>query len=450
MSVAQFTQVVKQAAIPENDRRWFPKLVREWATFQGRSAAQPLVVEHAAVIDYLKQLKTRGRKAWQRLQALRAIEFYRDRILQVSEPSLADLRLALQKAADREHQAAHAPGSPTEPVGVVDPREPEVVQAMRRELRLLHYSKRTEQAYVGWTQRFLHRHQATSRQQLDSIGENEVKEFLSDLAVTGQVAASTQNQAFSALLFLFQKVLHRELQFVNAVRAKVPDRIPVVLSRQEIALLLEQLGGRDLLMANLLYGSGLRMLECLRLRVKDVLFDQQQIIVRDGKGGKDRATMLPDAARDGLHRQIEIARDVHQRDLAEGRGSVWMPYALERKYPNASTEFAWQYVFPAHKVSRDPRSGKTHRHHLHDSVFGSALKRAANRAGIDKKLTAHSLRHSFATHLLEDGHDIRTIQELLGHKDVSTTMIYTHVRTVGATGVSSPLDRLSSKPPAAS
>ncbi|MDA0657943.1 MAG: integron integrase [Planctomycetota bacterium] len=313
---------------------------------------------------------------------------------------------------------------------------------MRRDLRLLHYSKRTEQAYVGWVERFLRLHPAQDPHDLETVGENEVKEFLSDLAVEAQVAASTQNQAFSALLFLFQKVLKRELQFVDAVRAKRPIRLPVVLSRDEVTRLLAELGGRDLLMAQLLYGSGLRMMEVLRLRVKDVLFDQKQIIVRDGKGEKDRATMLPTAAVDRLRRQIENTREVHHRDLAEGRGDVWLPYALARKYPNAGKEFGWQYIFPAHKLSRDPRSESVRRHHLHDSVFASALHRAALRAAIDKKLTAHSLRHSFATHLLEDGKDIRTIQELLGHKDVNTTMIYTHVSTVGATAVRSPLDHL--------
>ncbi len=393
------------------------------------------------MIGFLRQIKTRGRKPWQRVQAVRAIEFYRDRVLQSNEPNLSDIRETLEQAARLERPTTDA-RQPDGPVGPIDPREPELLQAMRRELRLLHYSKRTEQAYVAWAQRFLQRHQAQTRSDAEPLGENEVKEFLGDLALEGQVAASTQNQAFSALLFLFQRVLQRELHFVDAVRAKRPIRLPVVLSREEIALLLAELGGRDLLMAQLLYGSGLRMLECLRLRVKDVLFDPRQIIVRDGKGEKDRATILPDVTADGLRRQVEIARDVHQRDLAEGLGSVWLPYALERKYPNASREFAWQYIFPAHKLSRDPRSGTTRRHHLHDSVFAAALKRAADRAKIDKKLTAHSLRHSFATHLLEDGKDIRTIQELLGHKDVSTTMIYTHVSTLGATGVRSPLDGL--------
>ncbi|MCA9221876.1 MAG: integron integrase, partial [Planctomycetales bacterium] len=394
MSVKQMQAVVKRARLGEADRQWFPKLVREYASSTRQPVHQPIAIERDRVVKYLQQIKARGRLAWQRLQAVRAIEFYRDRVLKTDEPDLQDIRQTLAQAAEREQVQRTKASVATEPgrVGPLDVNEPEWLRQMRRELRLLHYSKRTEQAYVGWAQRFLDKLGAKRLEDLDGAGENEVKEFLSDLAVEGQVAASTQNQAFSALLFLFQKVLKRELQFVDAIRAKRPERLPVVLSREEIARLLGELAGRDLLMGQLLYGSGLRMLECLRLRVKDLLFEQQQIIVRDGKGEKDRATMMPAAAVEGLRRQIELVRDLHVRDLADGFGSVWLPYALERKYPDAGREFCWQYVFPAHKLSRDPRSGKTHRHHLHDGVFGAALKRAARRAKIEKKLTPHSLR----------------------------------------------------------
>ena len=443
MSVKQMSELASRARLSDEDRRWFPKLVREFATFISAPPGMPLELQRDAIVRYLQKIKAQGRQPGQRLQAVRALEFYRQHVLQTPEPDLADIQETLRHASPSSvSHPRTAADDPNLAIGRLDPAESEIIPRMRRELRLLHYAKRTEQAYVGWVERFLQLHPAQSPQDLEPVGENDVKEFLSDLAVEGRVAASTQNQAFSALLFLFQKVLNRELQFVDAVRAKRPTRLPVVLSRDEVTRLLAELGGRDLLMAQLLYGSGLRMLEVLRLRVKDVLFDQKQIIVRDGKGEKDRATMLPAATVDRLRRQIENTREVHQRDLAEGRGSVWLPYALERKYPNAGKEFGWQYIFPAHKLSRDPRSESVRRHHLHDSVFASALHRAAKRAGIDKKLTAHSLRHSFATHLLEDGKDIRTIQELLGHKDVSTTMIYTHVSTVGATAVRSPLDQL--------
>ena len=445
MTIKQMVELTSRARLTDEDRRWFPKLVREYANFTGATSERPLELQRESIISYLQKIKARGRHPWQRLQAVRALEFYRQHVLQTPEPNLTDIQDALRRHASPPNdpqRLSTADDDPQIAIGRVDPAESPIIQRMRRDLRLLHYAKRTEQAYVGWVERFLQLHPAQNPQDLETVGENEVKEFLSNLAVEGQVAASTQNQAFSALLFFFQKVLKRELQLVDAVRAKRPIRLPVVLSRDEVTRLLAALGGRDLLMAQLLYGSGLRMMEVLRLRVKDVLFDQKQIMVRDGKGEKDRATMLPTAAIDRLRSQIENTREIHHRDLAEGRGDVWLPYALARKYPNAGKEFGWQYIFPAHKLSRDPRSESVRRHHLHDSVFASALHRAALRAAIDKKLTAHSLRHSFATHLLEDGKDIRTIQELLGHKDVNTTMIYTHVSTVGATAVRSPLDLL--------
>ncbi|MBX3420464.1 MAG: integron integrase [Pirellulaceae bacterium] len=323
--------------------------------------------------------------------------------------------------------------------GLLDPSEPEIIQQFRREIRMRHYSIGTESAYVGWAMRFLRVYGVS---QIQALGEPQIKEYLSSLAVDRNVSASTQNQAFSALLFLFRVVLKRELGFLDAVRAKNSDRLPVVLSRGEVQRLMEQLGGRDLLMAQLLYGAGLRLMECLRLRVKDIEFDTGQILVREGKGRKDRVTVLPAHAVDALRLQVDVSRELHQRDLAEGYGQVWLPDALAEKYPNAPREFAWQFVFPATKRSRDPRSGAWRRHHLHESVLAEGVKRASVRAGIEKNISPHCLRHSFATHLLEDGYDIRTVQELLGHADVSTTMIYTHVLNRPGIAVRSPLDRL--------
>ena len=318
--------------------------------------------------------------------------------------------------------------------------EPEIIQKLRITCRRLHYSIRTEKAYAGWVVRFATANQLESIDDWQAIHADHVTKFLSSLAVESHVAASTQNQAFNALLFVFQQVLHRELGDVCAERAKVPDRIPVVLSRDEVQRLLGQLAGRELTIAQILYGSGLRILECLRLRIKDIDFDQNQIVVRDGKGMKDRVTCLPAICIDDLRVLIESRRLQHQQDTLEGVGSVWLPFALARKHPNANTEFGWQYLFASHKFSKDPRSDLVGRHHISEGVFSGALKRAVQRAKIDKKVTAHTLRHSFATHLLESGADIRTIQELLGHADVSTTMIYTHVLNRPGVRVRSPLD----------
>jgi integron integrase len=274
------------------------------------------------------------------------------------------------------------------------------------------------------------------------MGGEEVEAFLSHLAADDDVASGTQNQALSALLFLYREVLRADLPWmVEVVRAKRSVRVPTVLSRDEVSLLLATMDGRCALVARLLYGTGMRLLEGLRLRTKDVDFARNEIIVRNGKGGKDRHTVLPRSLIEPLGSELARARVLHAQDLALGAGAVWLPHALARKYPRANREFAWQYVFPAARLSRDPRGGALRRHHLDDAVFSRALKSASKRAGIVKPVSAHTLRHSFATHMIEAGYDIRTVQELLGHKDVATTQIYTHVLNRGAGGVLSPLDR---------
>ncbi|MCL6546824.1 MAG: integron integrase [Bryobacteraceae bacterium] len=275
------------------------------------------------------------------------------------------------------------------------------------------------------------------------MGAPEVTKFLTSLAVDGRVAASTQNQALSALLFLYKDVLAIDLPWLDGiVRAKRPERLPVVLTREEVRAVLQSLDGVPRLMACLLYGAGLRVLECCRLRVQDLDFATNQIVVRGGKGDKDRVTMLPGIARAGLLEHLEAVRARHRRDLAAGAGWVELPTALARKYPNAGREWAWQWVFPATRVYRDRLTGQRRRHHLHESVLQRAVKAAVRKAGLAKRASPHTLRHSFATHLLEDGHDIRTVQELLGHRDVSTTMIYTHVLNRGPAAVRSPADRM--------
>jgi len=316
--------------------------------------------------------------------------------------------------------------------------QPRLLDRVREALRLRHCSPRTEEAYVAWVRRFVLFHQ--KRHPCD-MGEAEVAAFLSDLASRQRVSASTQNQALSALLFLYGTVLQRDLgALAGVVRARRPSRLPLVLSRSEVAQVLGRMRGVTGLMASLMYGSGLRVLECAGLRVKDLDLACRQIVVRDGKGQKDRVTMVPESLVVPLGAQLGSVREQHRADIATGRGSVVMPWALQRKYPAASREWAWQWVFPATRTYRDRETGDERRHHLHESVVQRAFKEAVRLAGIVQPASCHTLRHSFATHLLEAGYDIRTIQELLGHRDVATTMIYTHVLNRGPRGVRSPLD----------
>ncbi|MBP7201858.1 MAG: integron integrase [Propionivibrio sp.] len=315
---------------------------------------------------------------------------------------------------------------------------PRLLDRVRERIRYKHYSLRTEESYVQWIRRFVLFH---GKRHPSEMGAPEVEAFLTSLAVEGNVAASTQNQARSALLFLYKEVLGSELPWLdNVEQAKKPRRLPVVLNEDEVRSLLAALDGVAWLAAALLYGAGLRLMECLRLRVQDIDFKRREILVRDGKGFKDRVTMLPAKVATRLQQHLVAVKAAHETDLAEGFGEVYLPYALERKYPNADKSLGWQYVFPAAKRSLDPRSGKVRRHHLDGQAIQRAVKQAVVRAGIVKAATPHTLRHSFATHLLQNGQDIRTVQELLGHEDVQTTMIYTHVLNRGGRGVTSPLD----------
>ena len=315
-----------------------------------------------------------------------------------------------------------------------------LIERVREAIRVRHYSRRTEQAYVLWIKQFIYFH---NKRHPSEMGEEEITQFLTYLATQRHVAASTQNQALSALLFLYKDVLKMDLPWLgDIVRAKRPKRLPVVLSREDTIRVLDEITGQNRLVANLLYGAGLRLMEALRLRIKDIDFEYGQIIVRSGKGDKDRTTVLPDCLVEELKTHLLKVKSIHENDVNEGFGRVYLPFALHRKYPNANKEWAWQYVFPSYKRSVDPVSKQIGRHHISEKNLQRAVKQATQNLSIQKPVSTHTFRHCFATHMLEDGYDLRTIQQLLGHKDVKTTMIYTHVMKKGAQGVCSPIDRM--------
>ena len=359
------------------------------------------------------------------------------RTSQIAPPSSAS---APSSGAAAQPSAAGAPprGSAAAPPGSAP--APKLLDQLRQAIRSRHYSRRTEQAYTLWVRRFIYFHHLRHP---DEMGEAEINAYLTHLAVVEKVSASTQNQALCGLLFLYRHVLHRNIgDLGEVIRAHQPRRLPVVMTREEVRDVLAQLEDDKRLMVGLLYGAGLRLMECLRLRVQDIDPARNQITVRDGKGGKDRTTMLPESLKPALEDQLKRAKAVHDRDLADGWGRVQLPMALDRKYPNASAEWRWQWVFPQEKRWKNTRTGEQGRHHLHATILQRAVKEAVSRAGVAKHVGCHTFRHSFATHLLETGYDIRTIQELLGHKEVSTTMIYTHVLNRGGQGVRSPADVL--------
>jgi len=316
---------------------------------------------------------------------------------------------------------------------------PRLLEQVRERLRVLHYSYRTEAQYVQWIKRFILFH---DKRHPSGMGAPEVESFLTHLAVQGRVAAPTQNQAKAAILFLYKQVLDQELDWLDGVtHAKASTHLPVVLTLEEVRAVMSRLTGTNWLIASLLYGAGLRLMEAVRLRIKDVEFSRRELVVREGKGGKDRVTMLPDRLVEPLRNHLVSVKRIHEADLEAGHGEVYLPFALERKYPQAGRQWGWQYVFPSHRLSLDPRANRVRRHHIDEKGVQRAMKEAVRDAGVVKPATPHTLRHSFATHLLQAGHDIRTVQELLGHRDVATTMVYTHVLNRGGRGVLSPLDR---------
>jgi len=313
-----------------------------------------------------------------------------------------------------------------------------LIERVRDLIRLKHYSIRTEKSYLSWIMRYFLFH---NKRDPKEMANPEIEAFLSHLAVDLKISASTQNQAFNALLFLYKEVLKKDLDdSIDAIRAKKPKRLPTVMTKDETMKVIGAIPADHQLMIRLIYGGGLRLMECLRLRVKDIDFENNQILIRDAKGMKDRVTILPDSIKLSLREHLERVKLLHQNDISRGYGRVYLPYALERKYPNASLDWGWQYVFPAKSLSKDPRTGEIRRHHIHENSLQKAVKTAVRLVGITKPVNVHSFRHSFATHLLEANYDIRTVQELLGHNDVSTTMIYTHVLNKPGISVKSPLD----------
>lgn len=438
-------QDIKQKQIP-----WYARRVEQYL----RSFGDKPPEEHTGE-DVTRYLETLGRKDhlqdWQYRQLVEALRVFFDEALKAawakefdwaywndSAHALAPEHATLAREVPVRAARRRDPTSGSKCLARIRENHPKVMTALVAEIRRRAYSIRTEQAYEQWVCRFI---AFCGDRDPRTLGAAEVKAYLEHLAVKRQVAVSTQNQALNALVFLYGQVLEQPLDALEGfVRAKRPRKLPVVLTRTEARQLLEQLTGTRWLMASLLYGTGMRLMECVRLRTQDIDFDYRHILVRNAKGGKDRVVPLPEALTNALREHLGHVRQIFQEDTQSGHGEVFLPGALARKYPNAPREWIWQYVFPSGRLSVDPRSGKVRRHHIHEDGLQKAVRKAAREARIGKKVNCHALRHSFATHLLESGYDIRTVQELLGHADVSTTMIYTHVLNTPGVAVRSPLD----------
>lgn len=451
MSLELFRDRLNHSRLLPDDIKWMPSWFGKFA--QNRHLIDGLIqFDHDDVLKFLQKLRDGKVPSWQRLQACRSLEWYQTMVLRVSKVDFSEFKLKLQELADKERRAKLTAAAPLQDdegfagegkPGLDNPNESIPVRALRARMRVLHHPISTENTYAGWIARLV-RH--LDDEKLENYSEDALGEFLTELALLREVDAGTQNQALSAILFYYQKVLGRDMQFINRLRAKESTHLPLVMSQDEIKLLLKEFIGRYEVMAQLMYGSGMRHKETRTLRIKDLHFDTGHIVVRNGKGQKDRVTVLPKSVMEPLRAVVKEGKKTHKQDLQDGFGSVYLPFALSRKYPNADRETAWQYVFPARQRSKDPRSGAIRRHHIHESTFANAMRRALAMSNIDKPATPHTLRHSFATHMLENGADIRTVQELLGHKDVKTTMIYTHVMNRPGLVVQSPLDRLVLRP----
>ena len=418
----KFRDFLLRKKIKQQHVKWFVHWGRGFTAF----AKKPLPESTAQdVRDYLIHLtNTPNIASWQVAQAESALKLLLREFLRLNR--------SVKQLSTSGSAMSQAPS--LEPALSSD----DIMQQLKRELRFRHYSMRTEHSYIQWVKRFFNFHKCMPTGQICGYY---IRRYLEYLAEEMNVAASTQNQALNALVFLYEQVLKQEVGTIgDFTRAKRPKRLPVVLTRDEVSRLLGTLRGTHSLMAGLLYGSGLRLMECVRLRIKDVDLGQNQIVVREGKGQKDRITMLPTRYLAPMREQIDYVRELHAKDLNDGHGESYIWPSLARKYPNAGRELIWQYVFPADRLSVDPRTQKVRRHHIHETVLQRAVKSATIKAAITKRVTCHTLRHSFATHLIENGYDIRTVQELLGHADVSTTMIYTHVLNKPGLAVRSPVD----------
>ncbi len=446
----RYLEFIQKRGVKAKRLRWYVKDVERYiAAFSDKKLATHTPDD---VSEYLTNLGRNPRiKDWQFSQAVYAIQNLFDFLnvrwldqvdwnywknfsqsLSPQHPTLARESIVPQASSPEKR--------PSNALARVRQQHADLLTALITEVRRRNYSIRTEQVYAQWVCRFI---LFVDDRDPTQVGAPEVAAFLQDLAVRGNVAASTQNQALNALVFLYGGVLQQPLEMLGEfARAKRPRRLPVVLTRSEVMRLLNKMEGSSHLMAALLYGTGMRLMDCVRLRIQDVDFEYHQILIRDGKGRKDRVVPLPKRLVPALRDHMARVQQLHDEDVRRGLGEVFLPYALARKYPAAAKEWIWQYVFPSSRLSVDPRSGKTRRHHIHENGLQKAIKLAAGAAGLTKKVNCHSLRHSFATHLLETGYDIRTVQELLGHADVSTTMIYTHVLNRGGHGVVSPLDGL--------
>lgn len=438
MSLVKFESFARERQFRNPDEVWSVRWLKRMFEFWRVPLDGDAVIDDARLTEFLLMLKRRGTVTWQRHQAAIVAGRYVVMLSGRDDPAIAEvIRVLGQRSiAEKNGDASAAQRERHFPED-----EPEVITKMRQTLRLSRYKYDTEKAYVGWGKRFL---DAYPGREVSTLAEPEIREFLSSLVMSpdGGVAASTLKQAKSALLFLFQKTLGRELGFLEHGEATKPKKLPVVLSVQEIMAIRGHMTGMALLMMDLMYGAGLRSKECRRLRIKDMQIDEGTILVRNGKGEKDRVTILPGTTIKRVIAQIEQCRIRHQRDLEAGEGEVFLPDALARKYPDEARKFGWQWLFASPRVRPDPRSGRRWRHHVSEDFLGKSFARGLQAAGCVKNAVPHSLRHSFATHLLEAGTDIRTVQELMGHADVKTTMIYLHVMNTPGLAVKSPLDRL--------
>ena len=432
----------ERAERAERDLKWARIWFQQLASFHRRSDDANWEFSADDVIAFSRSKLQRGMPAWKRLKMVQSLMNYRKLIQHRSIDDLIGIHRKLQEVVARERLQQEGAETIEEVVGKINPREPDIIQEMRRKLRLMGKKYSTERAYVGKVKAFMRDRGLTCRADFANIGGRDVEAHLTDLAVDGNVAPSTQNQAFHALLFLFENIFKRDIGKIQAIRAAKGKQIPTVLSDSEVSQIFDQLEGVHLVIAQLLYGCGLRISEALRLRVKDIDFDNSLIEIHRSKGDKSRIVPLPNELVEPLRRVLRSRRVLHEQDQDQGIASVYLPYALSKKYPSAASQWKWQFVFASDRMSRDPRNGQLHRHHLHRDTFPRQLFRAVHKTGIDKAVTSHTFRHSFATHLLNSGTDIRTIQELLGHQDVSTTMIYTHVMNRDDPKVISPLDRL--------